>query len=574
MQRDHLLAQFQAVAAQQVGVDQRTVALDARQHRHQRHLDVAQHARQRRRGLQLSPECLVQAQGDVGVLGRVGAGLLEGNLVEGQLLGALAGDVLETDGFVLEVALRQAVHVVTGRRGVQRVGLEHGVEGHAAHLDRHRGVGQHVDVVLGVLADLGLVRVFEQRFERAQHGVAVELCRHAHVGMRQGHVGGLERRHREGHPDQLGDLRIDAGGLGVEGEQLGGLQLLQPGVEPRLVENGFVLLRHFRLQVIAAWRRHVRRVEQTTAGGLLELPGLRFALQVFQPALEFQRPVERGERLAIGLAGVQRVDLDVQRHVQLDGRQLVGEVGHLLVLFELGGQRLGSAQRQLGDLSEVGVDHIQPATDAGQQAHRGFFANAGHAGDVVDLVAHQRQVVDDQLGADTELLDHAGRVHHQPGHGVDQGDVRADQLRHVLVAGGNHHVAFFAGGLARQRADHVVGFDAFDAQQREAQRANAGVQRLDLVAQVIGHRRPVGLVVGKDGVAEGAALGIENHREGAVRILFAQALEHVQHALHRAGLHAFGGGQRRQGVEGAVQVGRAVHQDEGGLGHAWDQPFA
>jgi hypothetical protein len=38
---------------------------------------------------------LVQAQGDVGVLGGVRAGLLQGDLVEGQLLGAFAGDVLK-----------------------------------------------------------------------------------------------------------------------------------------------------------------------------------------------------------------------------------------------------------------------------------------------------------------------------------------------------------------------------------------------------------------------------------------------------------------------------------------------
>jgi hypothetical protein len=41
---------------------------------------------------------LVQGQGDLRILGRVGRRLLEADLVEGDLLGALAGDVLEVRG--------------------------------------------------------------------------------------------------------------------------------------------------------------------------------------------------------------------------------------------------------------------------------------------------------------------------------------------------------------------------------------------------------------------------------------------------------------------------------------------
>ncbi|MNE38774.1 hypothetical protein D3C80_1326850 [compost metagenome] len=140
--------------------------------------------------------------------------------------------------------------------------------------------------------------------------------------------------------------------------------------------------------------------------------------------------------------------------------------------------------------------------------------------------------------------------------------MRADQLGHVLVAGGDHHVAALGCALASEGADHVIGFDVVDAQQRKAQRPDAGVQRFDLHAQIVGHRRPVGLVLGEQRIAEGAALGVEHHREGAVGILLAQALEHVQHALHRTGGQALGGGQRRQGMEGAVEVRRAVDQHE------------
>ena len=237
------------------------------------------------------------------------------------------------------------------------------------------------------------------------------------------------------------------------------------------------------------------------------------------------------------------------------------------MLGELGAQGLGAADRQAGDLVEVGVQAIQSAGDAVEQALRGLFADARHAGNVVDLVAHQRQVVDDQLGADAELGLHAFHVVDAAGHGVDQAHVRADQLGHVLVTGGDHHVAAGAGATPRQGADHVVGLDAVHAQQRQAEGPHAGVQRLDLHAQVVGHRWAVRLVMLEQLITEGRPLGIEDHREGAVRVLLAQAEQHVQHTLHRAGRQAGRSGQRRQGVEGAVQVGRTVHQDEGRLTH-------
>ncbi|MNT37499.1 hypothetical protein D3C72_1736380 [compost metagenome] len=139
-----------------------------------------------------------------------------------------------------------------------------------------------------------------------------------------------------------------------------------------------------------------------------------------------------------------------------------------------------------------------------------------------------------------------------------------DQLGHVLVAGGNHHRALGRGARARQGADHVVGLHPLDAQQRQAEGLDAGVQRLDLHAQVVRHRWAVRLVVLEQLVAEGRPLGVEHHREGAVRVLAAQRQQHVQHALHRTGGQAVRGVQRRQGVEGAVQVGGTVHQDERG----------
>ncbi len=114
---------------EQRGVDAHPVALHAREHRDQGHLDLPVEIQQGGLRLQPRPQRLVQAQGHVRILGGIGAGLLQGDLVEGELLGALAGDVLEVDGLLLQVLPRQGIHVVAGGGAVQHIGLQHGVVG-------------------------------------------------------------------------------------------------------------------------------------------------------------------------------------------------------------------------------------------------------------------------------------------------------------------------------------------------------------------------------------------------------------------------------------------------------------
>ncbi|MNE06127.1 hypothetical protein D3C80_987080 [compost metagenome] len=231
-QLGHFLAQLDTLHAQQLGIDQRALAFDLGQYRYQRHLDVGQHRLQAWNLRKLLLQGLVQTQGDVRVFRGIGAGLFQGDLVEGQLLGTFAGDVGKADGSVVQVLERQAVHVMTGGGGVEHVGLEHGVVGHALHLDTvgnvatDGAVGEDVHVVLGVLRHLDLGRVLQQRLERQQHAVAVELLGHAHVGMGQRHISAFMGLDRERHADQLRLLGIEPGGFGVESEQWRLAQLL------------------------------------------------------------------------------------------------------------------------------------------------------------------------------------------------------------------------------------------------------------------------------------------------------------------------------------------------------------
>ncbi len=137
-----------------------------------------------------------------------------------------------------------------------------------------------------------------------------------------------------------------------------------------------------------------------------------------------------------------------------------------------------------------------------------------------------------------------------------------DQLRHILVTGGDQHLHTLLFGLFGQCADHIVRLDPVDNQQRQPHRPHNGVNRLDLAAQLIGHRRPMGFVLRVDLITESLALGIENHRHMGRIVIVEQTAQHVGHAINRPGRLPFGIGQRRHGMEGTVEIGGAVHQHQ------------
>ena len=97
---------------------------------------------------------------------------------------------------------------------------------------------------------------------------------------------------------------------------------------------------------------------------------------------------------------------------------------------------------------QISVDVIE-AAQALQQTQRRFLSDTRHTRNVVHLVSHERQEIDNQRGRDTEFSFYAGLIHHRVGHRVDQRSVRIHQLRHIFVAGGNHHMRPLFARLAR-----------------------------------------------------------------------------------------------------------------------------
>jgi hypothetical protein len=94
LELDEPLGDLAALLAQALAVDQHAVMLHLEQHRHERLLDLLVDAKQPGLLSELRVQRLVQLQRDVRVLGGVLGRLVDGHLVERDLLRALAGDVL------------------------------------------------------------------------------------------------------------------------------------------------------------------------------------------------------------------------------------------------------------------------------------------------------------------------------------------------------------------------------------------------------------------------------------------------------------------------------------------------
>jgi len=134
------------------------------------------------------------------------------------------------------------------------------------------------------------------------------------------------------------------------------------------------------------------------------------------------------------------------------------------------------------------------------------------------------------------------------------------ELSQILVARRHDHLHAALLGNDCERADDVVGLDAFDHDERPAERAHGDVNRLDLSGEVFRHGGPVGFVFGVPVVAESLAFGIKYARAILCIDFAPQAPQHVDHPIQSAGGPAVGASQVRHRMVGPVQVARTVDQ--------------
>jgi hypothetical protein len=101
---------------------------------------------------------------------------------------------------------------------------------------------------------------------------------------------------------------------------------------------------------------------------------------------------------------------------------------HLEVVAQLGGEFVDV----LKDLVHASV--------LLEQFRCGHFADAGDAGDVVDLVAHEGLDVDREIGPVAAFFDHFGDVHHLVALDVVHADAVVKELTEILVLGDDENL--------------------------------------------------------------------------------------------------------------------------------------
>ena len=180
--------------------------------------------------------------------------------------------------------------------------------------EAHAVVGEHVHVVLQVLADLAVVRALEPRLQLVERLLERQLVRRSGVAMRQRDVAGLERLDRQRQADQARGQRIERRRLGVDRRQVGRADAGQPALQ--------LLARQHRLVL------HVgpRRGSAVVRGGIDRCvpPAAcgRSRPDVAQPAPELVARVELAQPFAV-LAPVgerlHRIDVPGEVAVGLDG---------------------------------------------------------------------------------------------------------------------------------------------------------------------------------------------------------------------------------------------------------------
>ena len=165
------LAQFVALCGERGCVNQHAVAFDAVQGLTARDFQLVDEAQFVIR-LQQGPQGVVHVQRLVGVFARVSGGLVHRHLRKRDLVRAFAAQVFVGDALAARVALGQAGQVV-GLVHFEHVALQHGVVRVALHLNAV--VGEHMAVVLDVLAQLGVLGVFQPGLEAGEHFIQRQL---------------------------------------------------------------------------------------------------------------------------------------------------------------------------------------------------------------------------------------------------------------------------------------------------------------------------------------------------------------------------------------------------------------
>ena len=499
-------------------------------------------------------EHLPQAERHIGVLGGIFGRLVERNAIEGDLLLAGAGDLLERDRRVVEIALGQLIHAVPMHAGVEGEGEQHRI---VNGRERDAVAGEDRIVVLDVLADLEDGLVFQKGFQRLQGFGLVDLARRVgiehvaaacmvRIDVAERDVAGLIRCDGDGDSDEIAKLAVEAVCLGIDSDDTGIIGAGDPVFQ--------------RLEIAHA--NIVFLVEANLALGWL-----------FQHAFGLERLADAArDRAKLHLLE----EFDQRHRVRVADSEVFerGFDGHVVIKLDqlfrdadlIGKIDQGLAALGLFDLFGVREQFLDRAV-LSKQCSGGLHANAGGPGDVIGAVAGEGLHIDNLFRPDAKLLIDRLDAEMLALHRVEHGDLVGDKLHQILVGGDNGDARALGFGLAGIGRDQIIGLEAFHFEGMAGKGDGSFAHQRELRPKVFRRLVAIGLVVGVEVVAEGVAALVEDAGEvGRALVtfqLFEQLPEHVAEASHRADRQAVRRpAERRQGVKGAEDIGARIDQVE------------
>ncbi len=248
------------------------------------------------------------------------------------------------------------------------------------------------------------------------------------------------------------------------------------------------------------------------------------------------------------------VGVDRQRGIQCDCGQLSPKQRLFAVVAQLGRDAGRAAQTQEWHFLHPCQQGIERA-EMRQQYGGGLRAHSRYAGNVVDRVAREGQVVSDLMRVDAMPPLHAARAPTLVAGVVPLLVVFVEQLRQVLVGGHDHATEAVRALPHQRRPDQVIGFVLLMCQHGEAEGEAQCLAMRELALEFVRRGVAVGLVGRIQRVAEA---GIQCFVEGDGDVLRANAVEQFQQKAGEA-VHGIGGP--------AVRVGELVRHRMPGTEH-------
>ena len=252
-------------------------------------------------------------------------------------------------------------------------------------------------------------------------------------------------------------------------------------------------------------------------------------------------------------------------HDQVLGAHVEIQVAHEMIevavaddVPEVGAQALAGLARYL-----VGPgDHIVEAVVLLDPLGCRLGTDAGHAGEVVGVLPHERGQLGVAAGRQAVLgLDrgrrHPGQFRHSP-HGIEHCRAVGDQLERVAVSGEDQHLQPVIERPVGPGGDDVVGLVALLRHERDPQRAQDLLDQRQLTLELLRGLVALGLVFGVLRQPEGLPGQVEGHPDVS-RLLVAEHVdEHGGEAVDSVRRLPGGGAEVLHGQREERSVGQGV----------------